>query len=95
MSYQGQVANGQTGPAVFIPDDINIITVGLVPSGGASGKIQYTLSTPVAIDAATATWRDWPSGAVVVVTDDVLTGPVKADTATKQSNRINFHQQRP
>ena len=90
MFYQGQITTGDTGPAVYIPDSANTISIGLVPAGGASGKIQYTLSPPSVVEAGSATWRDWPSAVVAATTDDVLIGPVTAVRGVSSSGNITL-----
>jgi hypothetical protein len=90
-SYSGVVETGATGPAVYIPKEIEaVVSVGLVPAGGASGKVQYTLSPPAAVEGATATWRDWPGGVVTETTDDVLVGPVTAVRAVSSSGDVTL-----
>ena len=88
--FQGTVATGQTGAPVYTNDAVGPVSVGLVPAGGASGKVQYTLSPAAAVAGATATWRDWPSGVVTETTDDVLTGPVTAVRAVSVSGNVTL-----
>lgn len=84
------IASGATSAPLFLPDRQHAISVGLVPAAGASGKVQYTLSPTAAVDAGTATWRDWALGVVSTVTDDILQGPVTALRGVSASGSVTL-----
>lgn len=86
--FQETIASGQNGTAVYVPDNISVVSVGLVPAGGATGKVQYTLSGAEAVEAGTATWRDWAKGNVTATADDVLLGPVTAIRGVSVSGNV-------
>ena len=75
--------------AEYLDTGSPVLTLGISPisikvkpgdTGGTpvAVKVQYTTSPVSDIEAGTATWTDWPSGAVTVETDDVLIYPVAA-----------------
>lgn len=66
---------------VVVPAAINRIACGIVlvgAPGDSSGRVEYTLSSMEAISSGDANWRAWPSGNVLINTDDLLLGPVTA-----------------
>lgn len=54
------------------------ISVVCIPAVGATGKIQYTLSSVANVEAGSAIWIDWPSGNVTAATGYAINGPVTA-----------------
>ena len=75
-SYKQSVLTGVTGESIKIAPKISKVTVSLLPSGGASGKVQFTTSTYKEIDEGTATWFDWPKGVISVNTYDGINFPI-------------------
>ena len=57
------VAEGAS-EVILIPRDIDVITVTVYPSAGASGTVLTSSCTVADIKAGTETWTDWPYGAV-------------------------------
>lgn len=90
QGYSETIANGLTGAAVYIQDEMQSVSVGIIPAGGASGKAQYTLSPGSAVEAGTATWRDWPAGVVAATTDDTLIGPVTAVRGVSAAGNVTI-----
>lgn len=80
-----------TGIAISMHQDINLITVGLIPKTVGTGKVQYTLDSNAAIDASTADWIDWPAGSVSVATVDSLIAPVTAVRCVISSGTMKFN----
>lgn len=79
-----------TGEAVFLSDDVNTISIGIIPAAGAGGKAQYSLSPKSVLEASAGTWRDWPSGVVTVTTDDTIIGPVTAVRGVASTGTIKL-----
>ena len=85
VEHQETVNAGQTSSPFYIdnywqPDGVNFmpVQVGLTPTGGASAKVQYSISPAAAVNAGTANWFDWTPGAVTVATAATLSFPVTA-----------------
>ncbi len=53
-------------------------TITVVPGSGCTVKVQATTSSEAAVDASTATWVDWDTGAVTATTQRSLVSPVTA-----------------
>lgn len=68
---------GESSP-LLVPTECSVVSIGVIPEAGASGRVEYTLSPPDMVEAGTATWRAWPHGDVTVSTDDALATPVTA-----------------
>lgn len=62
-THEETVAAGGTSAAVKLPHGM-IATAAIIPGGGGTGSIEYTLSPYAAIDNATARWIPWDEGSV-------------------------------
>lgn len=62
------VASGETSDAIRIMHRGSGPMVTIDPTEATSGKIQYTQSSRSKVAGDTATWYDWPDGAVTAVT---------------------------
>lgn len=54
------------------------ITVTAIPGGGGTANVQFSTSSDAEVAAATATWQDWPSGAVSSTTSDRVLSQITA-----------------
>jgi hypothetical protein len=54
------------------------LTVTAIPGGGGTLAVAYSTTPNAAGTTGTATWIDWPSGAVAATTSDSLLSPVSA-----------------
>lgn len=66
------LAGAGNGKAIIIPDGVNTVAVTVVPSGGASAKVQATtdLINLVEQESASVVWVDWDAGLVSANTQD-------------------------
>ena len=77
VHYEITSIKAETTADQVIAYDIGMINVGLVFNEAAgSAKVQTTISSEDQIDADTATWTDWPAGAVAVDTEAVAYAPM-------------------
>jgi len=86
--YSGSVGSGLTSDPLFV--GAAVCSVAILPAGGASGRLEYTMDDIDAVNGATATWIAWPHGAVTANTADVIQGPVTAIRAVSVSGIINW-----
>lgn len=54
------------------------LTVTAIPGGGGTMAVAYSTTPNAAGNPGSATWIDWPSGAVAANTSDSLLSPVAA-----------------
>ena len=90
--YTETIANGVTGRNVKIPPmglDGSRITCTII-AGSNTGKFQFTTSSDAAVFADTATWIDWPLGAVTGSQYDVLTSQVTGLRGVSTSGEIKI-----
>lgn len=78
--YSGAVAAGQTSPWVFVPQGMRYepVTVTGSPGGGASFRIEYTISTRVAIEADSALAVPWDASDVSAAKGAIIDGRITA-----------------
>lgn len=71
---------GAASEPVFFPRRVEHVTVKVIPGGGGSAVVQFTLDDPKAVaeDPSSADWSDWEPGSVSDPTTQALTGPVMA-----------------
>lgn len=90
--YSETIADGATGDTVLIPPfggKKSAITCRII-AGSNTGKFQFTTSSDSAVAAGTATWTDWPKGAVTGTDYDVLDGPVTGLRGVSSSGEITI-----
>ncbi len=88
--YTETIATGATG------DDVRVYPMGmdgtritcLIIAGAGSGKFQFTTSSDADVAAQTATWSDWPKGAVTGTDWDALTSQVTGLRGVSTSGEI-------
>jgi hypothetical protein len=78
FEYSETITAGSTTSPIYVWDARGPVTLAALPGGGGTVNVQYTVSTVADIDAATATWHDWPGGAVSADTVDAILVPVTA-----------------
>ena len=66
-----------TSAAFIRQTDTTNVAVGVYPTSGTA-NVQITLSHPDLIEAGTAKWIDWASGAVATNTIDSIDSPITA-----------------
>lgn len=78
--YTGTVADGQTGPWVFVPRDTRYEPVTVVgnPGAGASYRIEYTISTRETIIADSAVPVPWTPGDKSAIDSQVIDARITA-----------------
>jgi hypothetical protein len=78
--YGATVADGQTGPWVYVPQAFQYEPVVVVgnPSGGASYRIEYTISPRSAIEADEAVPVPWTPGDKTTLDSQVIDARVIA-----------------
>src|SRR6056297_3278798 len=74
--YKEELSSSGNGDSIIVPVNIQNISVSL-KAASAEGKVQYTMSTISEIEAGSALWHDWDSGAVTSNTDEFIK-PVSA-----------------
>lgn len=73
FEYSESLSSAGNGVTVLIPDDIQNVTVHVLPAGGASGKVQFTLSDVSIVKIGIGiNWIDWDAGLVSSSETDVL-----------------------
>ena len=60
--WRQEVTFTSTSEAIYIPSGAVNLSVAIHPAGGASSRIEYTLSTKDKIASNTAKWLVWPLG---------------------------------
>jgi len=75
LAWEGEFDLSSAGNSdpIIIPDGINKISVTLVPSGGATAKVQTSTDKVNDLEQGDSglTWIDWYAGIVSVATQDV------------------------
>ena len=61
-----------TGDTYIIPDSVQYVTIGIIITGVASGRIEFSTSSIQDIMAGAGVWDSWPSGNVAVNTRDAV-----------------------
>lgn len=74
------ITAGATGNAVQVSAPHTTVTA--IPGSGGTMTVQFTTSPMANVADGSATWQDWPSGAVATTTSDVLLGRVSAVRAS-------------
>jgi len=73
------VDDGETSEAWVIHENLrNFITVGLYPEEGATGRFEFSISPPDAIEDGTAKWNEWGLGDVTEDVSEMIPGLVVA-----------------
>jgi hypothetical protein len=69
------------------------LTVTAIPGDGGTMAVAYSTTPNAAGSTGTATWIDWPSGAVATTTSDSLLSPVAAlrFTATTANGTVEVN----
>ena len=70
------VPDGTTSAIVYITN--YPVSIRVIPSGGASGKAQFSTSTPADLQAGTGVFDDWSKGTVSANTAVASEGPITA-----------------
>lgn len=74
--FHAETVTDATSEPLILPSVGRDAAVAVTP--GTDATVQYTLSSYDDIEADTATWYDWPGGAVAEATVDVITGAASA-----------------
>ena len=91
-TYLETVGDGLTGDAVVIfPLKVGSkrVTVTMI-NGANTGKIQFSTSSDALVSAGTATWQDWPKGAITGTDSDSLVGQVTALRGVSTSGEVKY-----
>ena len=102
-AYKETISSGTIGESLYVHFDkvlvagmrkrysvVPYITMRVIPSGGATGRIEATLSPKEEIEAGTAVWENWASGNVTSITTDGLTFPVTGLRGVSQTGTIDI-----
>jgi len=71
-------APGTSEPWQFQENQLSYVSVGVYPATAATGRIEFTISSPEKIAADTAVWLPWGKGDVTVNSMDVIPAKVSA-----------------
>ena len=94
--HKETVGIGQTSAPVYtIPGDAGNeayrpVSVCVAPGAGATGLVQFTPDSQAEIEASTATWFDWPNGAVTAKSFDGFVTPITALRLTATGGSVTW-----
>jgi len=96
-SYHAEVvADGVTSDPLILPSIYPYnpghmpAVVAVIPAGGASGRIEFSLDDPAVVEAGTAQWIAWPHGDVSAAIADAINGPVTALRCVSVSGQVEW-----
>lgn len=90
------VADGQTSAPVYMPSvqqhdpGHKPVTVICWPAGGATGRIEYSISPRADVEEATATWSAWDDGDVTAATARALDASVTALRCVSVAGQVDW-----
>lgn len=87
IAYYKNLSLNSPGSSVWvlIPEGIDIVSVMVIPAGGASAIVEYTLERSLDVKEGVPVYMEWPLGEVTEISSDFCV-PVTAIRLTQKNS---------